>query len=74
MCSGIRLLVAGGERLGGDGGGAAAAAAVLVGGGLFAEDARPGEGGASRALVVGGCAVLTKARLVTKADFLSPSR
>jgi len=33
----------------------AAAAAVLVGGGLFAEDARPREGGGSRGLVVGGC-------------------
>jgi len=32
----------------------AAAAAVLVGGGLFAEDARPREGGGSRGLVVGG--------------------
>jgi len=28
---------------------------VLVGGGLFAEDARPREGGGSRGLVVGGC-------------------
>ena len=33
----------------------AAAVAVLVGGGLFAEDARPREGGGSRGLVVGGC-------------------
>ena len=32
-----------------------AAAAVLVCGGLFAEDARPREGGGSRGLVVGGC-------------------
>jgi len=33
----------------------AVAAAMLVGGGLFAEDARPREGGGSLGLVVGGC-------------------
>jgi len=33
----------------------AAVGSVLVGGGLFAEDARPREGGGSRGLVVGGC-------------------
>ena len=46
--------------LGGEGAAVTAAAwaavgSVLVGGALFAEDARPREGGGSRGLVVGGC-------------------